>query len=116
MSCHVSSIYPLGHNSFIASLTFSCGHYLTSLGWDGQLLFWRHLAQRKKLVKVSSSKCRPCHSEVEIAEPVGGYKIGPSPSAEFLPSLIRPLAAGCGFLVAMENKLGGITVACYTRN
>ena len=105
----------LGHSSFIAGLTFSRGHFLVSLGWDGQLLFWKHLAHRRKSSGRCASKEHSYRSTVEIVEPVGGYKIGPSPSVEFLPSLVRPLMAGCGFLVAMDNKMGGVTVACYTK-
>ncbi len=47
-------------------------------------------------------------------EPVGGYKIGPAIVVEFLPLRIRTLM-GCGLLVAMENKIGGVTVAFYVR-
>ena len=113
----IRSILLSGHASFVSGLTFSRGHYLTSVGWDGQMLFWRHFSKgRKSVVLSTASKGRQYQLAVEILEPVGGYKIGPSPSAQFLPSLIRPLACGCGFLVAVDDKLGGVTVACYTNS
>ena len=50
--------------------------------------------------------------EVELLDPAGGYKIGPSLAVEFLPVLLRPVV-GCGLLVAMANKLGGVTIGSY---
>lgn len=106
----------LGHSSFVAGLTFCRGRFLTSLGWDGQLLFWKHLNQQRRSCDHRVTKGRVGRSAVELMEPVGGYKLGPSTAVEFLPSHLCSLMSGCDFLVAMGNKQGGTTVASYTKS
>lgn len=103
--------------SFIADLHFTHGYLLASLGWDGQLLFWTKLHQRVSTPhqqRRSKVRGERVELEVELVDPAGGYIIGPSPAVEFLPLLFRPVM-GCGLLVAMANKLGGVTVVSYVK-
>lgn len=50
----------------------------------------------------------------ELVEPAGGYKLGPSPVVEFLPTMLLCLKGG-GLLVTMANKMGGVSVAGYAK-
>ena len=114
---HFSSLLAiLGHTSFIADLQFAHSSLLISLGWDGQLLFWKLLP----LPAVSQQGRHHQRSRAlvertpELVEPTGGYKIGPSVLVEILPIMLCSLM-GPGLVVAMANKLGGVTVAGYTK-
>ena len=95
-------------------MKFTHGRFLVSLGWDGQLLFWRHLTQQilnhgRQHSRMERSRIKP-----ELVEPVGGYKVGPSPVVEFLPTMLLSLKGG-GLLVTMANKMGGVSVAGYAK-
>ena len=94
------------------------GHHLrvVTLGWDGQLLFWKQLTWHSctSSYPQGRGKGRETCEEPEKVEPAGGYKIGPAVVVEFLPLKVRTLM-GCGLLVAMENKMGGVNMAHYVR-
>ena len=94
-------------------MQFTHGYMLVSLGWDGQLLFWR-----LRLLPETPHKARPhrpkSKQEPELLDPAGGYKLGPSLVVEFLPLLLRSMQ-GCGLVIAMANKQGGVTVAGYAK-
>lgn len=106
-----------GHTSFVADMQFSLGGYLlVSLGWGGQLLFWRLLPlpdmPLQSRPRRPRAKVEPLRAE--LVEPAGGYKLGPSLAVEFLPLKLGSMM-GCGLVVAMANKLGGVTVAGYAK-
>lgn len=110
--------YP-GHRSFVADAKFAvprAGCYmLVSLGWDGQLLFWKHLlSQHFPPLQRSKSVRGDKLDVVEMVEPAGGFKLGPSSVIEFLPLSLCTLM-GRGLAIAMRNKLGGTAVACYLK-
>ena len=92
---------------------FISDYFLVSLGWDGQLLFWRFCPLTSgDLGHQQRPKARP--EQPDMLDPVGGYKLGPSQVVEFLPIFLRSMM-GCGLVVAMANKLGGVTIAGYAR-
>lgn len=115
MTFHLS-----GHVSFVADVQFSSspGCLLSSLGWDSQLLFWKHITRQALSCpppsRPRSKGPRGERGEVELMDMVGGYKLGPSLTVEFLPLMLRPLM-GCGLLVAVGSRLGGTTLACYSK-
>lgn len=116
-------------------MKFTHGYFLVSLGWDSQVLFWGQLAP--KLLNYSQhrrvrgdedprrtraqgeedngTRVRGGRPDLEAMEPVGGYKLGPSPVVEFLPTMIHS-PMGCGLIVVTVNKLGGVTVAYFKQS
>jgi hypothetical protein len=118
-SCHAGTVMHhtnllLGHASFVADMMFVHGYFLVSMGWDGQLLFWK-LSPLPSPDQPRSQRPRARPEQPDLLDPVGGYKLGPSLVVEFLPILLRSMM-GCGLVVAMANKLGGVTLAGYTRS
>ena len=108
-----SHTFSPGHTSFVADLMFGHDYFLVSVGWDGQLLFWRlHPLPAPDKGRPHRLKARP--EQPDLLDPVGGYKLGPSLAVEFLPVLLRSMM-GCGLVIAMANKLGGVTLAGYAK-
>lgn len=92
---------------------FVHGYLLVSVGWDSQLLFWR-LHPLPDADHGRPHRLKAKSEQPELVDPVGGYKLGPSLVVEFLPLLLRSMME-CGIVVAVANKLGGVTLAGYAR-
>lgn len=77
---------------------------MLSVGWDGQVLYW------------CPSLLTHSHHTADIhmdSDPQGGFKLGPSAILEFLPLSLRPVG-GYSVLVAIGNRLGGVSVLLYS--
>ena len=102
----------VGHQSFIADLQFlsdSTTHFLVSIGWDGQVLFWQDIWKESSQHLQDKQLQNLPYVETE---PQWGFKLGPSASIQFIPLTMRALL-GCGLLVVLVNKLGHITIVSY---
>lgn len=87
---------------------------LASLGWDGQILFWQagSISSHALVTHTKGGKDRH-HSHVYVdTEPLGGYKIGPSTTVDFVPLAIYEVFGG-GLLVMVKDRCGGVTVINY---
>ncbi len=107
-----------GHLSFISDLMFlSSGSsaILLSLGWDGQVLFWQGGAacSHSPHTPVAHTKGRRDGGLPYVdREPLGGFKMGPSASAQFIPLSVCGVL-GSGVLVMSIDRQGGVSVINY---
>ena len=121
----------IGHQSFIADVCFlGNGHRLVSIGWDSQLLLWKHLLlpSLPKTIPSSNSSSRAVHHNTKHTEqsvldalpltevePAEGFKLGPSASVDFLPLTVCNYL-DCGLFVLVRNRLGAVYVVLYMRS
>lgn len=102
--CHCNHSTPTvpGHHSFVTDVQCIAKDLLVSVGWDGQVLYWCPVPYSQH-----------CADLPVDSDPLGGFKIGPSATVEFLPLSLQALSAD-NVLVVISNRLGGVTVLQYS--